>query len=88
MRGWFWRNRGRGPVTVTLRTRGDYRELRRSNDTRSRAPADLGGRGSFLRLCNPKRVRDDLQALLRGSGGGRRRFDLRPERLGPHDRRR
>ncbi|HEX7240769.1 MAG TPA: hypothetical protein VF263_10915 [Longimicrobiaceae bacterium] len=25
--GWFWRNRGRTPVTVTLRTSGDYREL-------------------------------------------------------------
>jgi hypothetical protein len=25
--GWFWRNRGRQPVTVTLRTRGDYQDL-------------------------------------------------------------
>lgn len=25
--GWFWRNRGDSPVTVTLRTRGDYRDL-------------------------------------------------------------
>lgn len=25
--GWFWRNRGRQPVTVTLRTDGDYRDL-------------------------------------------------------------
>ncbi|MGI8872890.1 MAG: transmembrane anchor protein [Egibacteraceae bacterium] len=28
MHGWFWRNRGREPVTVTLRTRGDYQELK------------------------------------------------------------
>jgi hypothetical protein len=26
--GWFWRNRTDAPVTVTLRTRGDYVELR------------------------------------------------------------
>jgi hypothetical protein len=26
--GWFWRNRGRQPVTVTLRTSGDYRDLK------------------------------------------------------------
>lgn len=26
--GWFWRNRGDAPVTVTLRTAGDYQELR------------------------------------------------------------
>lgn len=25
--GWFWRNRGRTPVTVTLRTTGDYQGL-------------------------------------------------------------
>lgn len=25
--GWFWRNRGRQPVTVTLRTSGDYQGL-------------------------------------------------------------
>ena len=25
--GWFWRNRGRQPVTVTLRTSGDYQDL-------------------------------------------------------------
>lgn len=28
MHGWFWRNRGREPVTVTLRTTGEYHELR------------------------------------------------------------
>jgi len=28
MHGWFWRNRGREPVTVTLRTRGDYQDLK------------------------------------------------------------
>jgi len=27
--GWFWRNRGSEPVTVTLRTSGDYLELKR-----------------------------------------------------------
>ncbi len=27
--GWFWRNRGRETVTVTLRTSGDYQELKR-----------------------------------------------------------
>jgi hypothetical protein len=27
--GWFWRNRGAAPVSVTLRTRGDYSELKR-----------------------------------------------------------
>lgn len=27
--GWFWRNRGRQVVTVTLRTNGDYQELKR-----------------------------------------------------------
>lgn len=26
---WFWRNRGKEPVTVTLRTNGNYRELKR-----------------------------------------------------------
>jgi hypothetical protein len=25
--GWFWRNRGKQPVTVTLRTSGDYQDL-------------------------------------------------------------
>ncbi len=29
MHGWFWRNRGTAPVTVTLRTNGDYSELKR-----------------------------------------------------------
>ena len=29
MHGWFWRNRTRDVVTVTLRTNGDYRELKR-----------------------------------------------------------
>ncbi len=29
MHGWFWRNRTREPLTVTLRTIGDYRELKR-----------------------------------------------------------
>ena len=29
MHGWFWRNRTGEVVTVTLRTTGDYRELRR-----------------------------------------------------------
>ena len=27
--GWFWRNRGTNVVTVTLRTNGDYQELKR-----------------------------------------------------------
>ena len=27
--GWFWRNRGRQVVTVTLRTNGEYQELKR-----------------------------------------------------------
>ncbi|MDH0682748.1 transmembrane anchor protein [Achromobacter animicus] len=27
--GWFWRNRNGAPVTVTLRTNGDYAEIRR-----------------------------------------------------------
>jgi hypothetical protein len=27
--GWFWRNRGNGPVTVTLKTSGDYAEIKR-----------------------------------------------------------
>lgn len=27
--GWFWRNRGKKPVTVTLRVRGDYSEMKR-----------------------------------------------------------
>ncbi|HEY0036044.1 MAG TPA: hypothetical protein VGB66_05115 [Longimicrobium sp.] len=29
MHGWFWRNRGTAPVTLTLRTSGDYQELKR-----------------------------------------------------------
>ena len=29
MHGWFWRNRGTETVTVTLRTKGDYQELKR-----------------------------------------------------------
>ena len=29
MHGWFWRNRTREVVTVTLRTRGAYTELKR-----------------------------------------------------------
>lgn len=29
MHGWFWRNRGSEAVTVTLRTRGEYQELKR-----------------------------------------------------------
>lgn len=29
MHGWFWRNRGREPVVLTLRTTGDYQELKR-----------------------------------------------------------
>ena len=28
MHGWFWRNRGSEPVTLTLRTRGDYQDLK------------------------------------------------------------
>ena len=28
--GWFWRNRGNETVTVTLRTSGDYQELKRT----------------------------------------------------------
>ncbi|CAN5803323.1 MAG: transmembrane anchor protein [Gemmatimonadetes bacterium] len=31
MHGWFWRNRGASPVTVNLRTSGDYQELRHVN---------------------------------------------------------
>ncbi|MBA3835357.1 MAG: transmembrane anchor protein [Sphingomonas sp.] len=27
--GWYWRNRGDSPVTVTLRTSGDYSEIKR-----------------------------------------------------------
>lgn len=27
--GWFWRNRGEQPVTIILRTEGDYTELKR-----------------------------------------------------------
>lgn len=27
--GWFWRNRGKQPVVVTLRTRGEYAELKK-----------------------------------------------------------
>lgn len=27
--GWFWRNRTNGDVTVTLRTRGEYRDIKR-----------------------------------------------------------
>jgi hypothetical protein len=29
MHGWFWRNRGSTPVTVTLRTAGEYQEIKR-----------------------------------------------------------
>lgn len=29
MHGWFWRNRGSSPVTVTLRTSGDYEAIKR-----------------------------------------------------------
>lgn len=29
--GWFWRNRGTGPVTITLRTSGDYTEVKKMN---------------------------------------------------------
>ncbi|MEQ1691791.1 MAG: transmembrane anchor protein [Gemmatimonas sp.] len=28
MHGWFWRNRSAGTVTITLKTRGEYQELR------------------------------------------------------------
>jgi len=27
--GWFWRNRGDSPVTITLRTAGDYTQIKR-----------------------------------------------------------
>jgi hypothetical protein len=27
MHGWFWRNRTREPVTVTLRAEGEYQEM-------------------------------------------------------------
>jgi hypothetical protein len=27
--GWFWRNRSGAPMTITLRTRGDYAEMKR-----------------------------------------------------------
>ena len=30
MHGWYWRNRGSEAVTVTLRTQGDYHELKRA----------------------------------------------------------
>ena len=29
--GWFWRNRGTAPVTVTLRTSGDYTDIKQMN---------------------------------------------------------
>lgn len=29
--GWFWRNRGKAPVTITLRTHGAYGEIKRMN---------------------------------------------------------
>jgi hypothetical protein len=29
MHGWFWRNRGTSPVTVTLRTSGEYQAIKR-----------------------------------------------------------
>lgn len=29
--GWFWRNRNRDTVSVTLRTSGEYAEIRRAN---------------------------------------------------------
>ena len=29
MHGWFWQNRGTAPVTLALRTSGDYQELKR-----------------------------------------------------------
>ncbi len=29
--GWFWRNRTRETLTLTLRTRGDYQDVRRSD---------------------------------------------------------
>lgn len=29
--GWFWRNRGSAPVTVTLKTSGEYSEIKRAN---------------------------------------------------------
>ena len=31
MHGWFWRNRTNAVVTVTLRTKGDYQELKQPN---------------------------------------------------------
>ncbi len=31
MHGWYWRNRSSGPVTVTLKTTGEYQELKRLN---------------------------------------------------------
>jgi hypothetical protein len=27
--GWYWRNRGQANVKVTLRTRGDYADIKR-----------------------------------------------------------
>jgi hypothetical protein len=27
--GWFWRNRGQADVTVTLKTGGDYSDIKR-----------------------------------------------------------
>jgi len=26
--GWFWRNRGQADVTITLRTNGDYADIK------------------------------------------------------------
>lgn len=43
--GWFWRNRTSEPVTFTLRTRGDYSEMRR--------PRYNGGVGGSLRRQLP-----------------------------------
>jgi hypothetical protein len=28
--GWFWRNRGKADVTVTLKTDGEYTEIKRA----------------------------------------------------------
>jgi hypothetical protein len=29
LHGWFWRNRTKGDVTVTLKTKGDYTQIKR-----------------------------------------------------------
>lgn len=60
--GWFFRNRGAQPVTITLRTMGAYTELKRVQWPDKRAIRPSRG-GSQLNAAQPHRMRERMREV-------------------------